>query len=44
MLDSYHCSRYNTSTRRLTPLMFRKIMARTCELAGLPVPAALQVP
>ena len=44
MLDSYHCSRYNTSTRRLTPLMFRKVMARACELAGLRVPAALQVP
>jgi len=44
MLDSYHCSRYNTSTRRLTPPMFRKVMARACELAGLPVPAALQVP
>ncbi|TLY86139.1 MAG: uracil-DNA glycosylase [Gammaproteobacteria bacterium] len=44
MLDSYHCSRYNTSTRRLTPAMFRTVMARACELAGLTVPAALQVP
>jgi uracil-DNA glycosylase family 4 len=44
MLDSYHCSRYNTSTRRLTPAMFRTVMARACELAGLAVPAALQAP
>jgi uracil-DNA glycosylase family 4 len=41
MLDSYHCSRYNTQTRRLTPTMFRAVFARACELAGLPVPAAL---
>jgi uracil-DNA glycosylase family 4 len=39
MLDSYHCSRYNTSTRRLTPAMFRTVVARACELAGLAVPA-----
>ena len=44
MLDSYHCSRYNTSTRRLTPAMFRIVMARACELAELAVPAGLQVP
>ena len=43
MLDSYHCSRYNTSTRRLTPAMFRQVVARACELADLAVPAALQV-
>jgi uracil-DNA glycosylase len=41
MLDSYHCSRYNTQTRRLTGAMFRSVLARACELAGLPVPAAL---
>jgi uracil-DNA glycosylase len=28
LLDSYHCSRYNTQTRRLTPDMFRAVMAR----------------
>ncbi|TLZ18192.1 MAG: uracil-DNA glycosylase [Gammaproteobacteria bacterium] len=44
MLDSYHCSRYNTSTRRLTPAMFTAVVARACELAGLIVPAALQAP
>jgi uracil-DNA glycosylase family 4 len=25
--DSYHCSRYNTNTRRLTPEMFRSVFA-----------------
>ncbi len=25
MVDSYHCSRYNTQTRRLTPKMFSKV-------------------
>ena len=32
LLDSYHCSRYNTQTRRLTPEMFRSVMARAREL------------
>jgi uracil-DNA glycosylase len=35
LLDSYHCSRYNTSTGVLTEAMFRKVVARACELAGL---------
>ncbi len=35
MLDSYHCSRYNTNTRRLTTEMFRAVFARAREL--LPV-------
>jgi uracil-DNA glycosylase len=26
LLDSYHCSRYNTQTKRLTPLMFEKVV------------------
>jgi len=38
LLDSYHCSRYNTSTRRLTAAMFREVMARACVLADLPPP------
>ncbi|MGH8180092.1 MAG: uracil-DNA glycosylase [Steroidobacteraceae bacterium] len=35
LIDSYHCSRYNTSTGVLTEPMFRKVVARACELAGL---------
>lgn len=26
LIDSYHCSRYNTQTRRLTPAMFEKVL------------------
>jgi uracil-DNA glycosylase len=25
LYDSYHCSRYNTQTKRLTPEMFRSV-------------------
>lgn len=32
LLDSYHCSRYNTNTGRLTPEMFRAVFARAREL------------
>jgi uracil-DNA glycosylase len=32
LIDSYHCSRYNTQTRRLTPEMFKAVLARACEL------------
>jgi len=28
LFASYHCSRYNTSTRVLTPQMFRDVFAR----------------
>jgi uracil-DNA glycosylase family 4 len=35
MVDSYHCSRYNTQTRRLTTDMFREVLKRSAELAGL---------
>jgi uracil-DNA glycosylase family 4 len=28
LYDSYHCSRYNTNTRVLTPKMFREVFAR----------------
>jgi len=33
LVDSYHCSRYNTNTRRLTQEMFRAVVARATELA-----------
>ena len=36
LVDSYHCSRYNTQTRVLTARMFKEVVARACELAGLP--------
>lgn len=32
LLDSYHCSRYNTQTRRLTGEMFATVLARAQEL------------
>jgi uracil-DNA glycosylase len=32
LLDSYHCSRYNTNTGRLTPEMFRAVFQRAREL------------
>ena len=32
LLDSYHCSRYNTQTRRLTPHMFEMVIARAREI------------
>lgn len=28
LIDSYHCSRYNTQTRRLTPAMFEAVFGR----------------
>jgi uracil-DNA glycosylase family 4 len=28
LVDSYHCSRYNTQTRRLTPQMFANVFSR----------------
>lgn len=32
LLDSYHCSRYNTNTRRLTAQMFHEVFARAATL------------
>jgi uracil-DNA glycosylase len=32
LLDSYHCSRYNTQTRRLTAAMFEDIIGRARDL------------
>lgn len=33
LLDSYHCSRYNTQTKRLTGEMFNAVMSRATEIA-----------
>ena len=33
LVDSYHCSRYNTQTRRLTAEMFQEVMARARNLS-----------
>lgn len=35
LLDSYHCSRYNTQTRRLTTEMFRAVVARARTLVDV---------
>ena len=35
LVDSYHCSRYNTQTRRLTTEMFQTVLKRAATLAGL---------
>lgn len=32
LLDSYHCSRYNTQTRRLTPEMFEDVFRQAAEI------------
>jgi uracil-DNA glycosylase len=34
LVDSYHCSRYNTQTRRLTAAMFEAVVGRARQLAG----------
>jgi len=34
LVDSYHCSRYNTQTRRLTQPMFDAVVARAVQLAA----------
>ncbi|MDH4031118.1 MAG: uracil-DNA glycosylase, partial [Chromatiales bacterium] len=35
LVDSYHCSRYNTQTRRLTAAMFEAVVARAATMAGV---------
>lgn len=39
LIDSYHCSRLNTNTGRLTPAMFQEVVAGVAAAAGLAVPA-----
>ena len=34
LIDSYHCSRYNQNTGRLTPAMFEAVFARALALRG----------
>jgi uracil-DNA glycosylase len=34
LLDSYHCSRLNTNTGRLTPAMFQSVITRARHLIG----------
>ena len=34
LIDSYHCSRYNTNTRRLTEEMFEAVFKRARQLVG----------
>lgn len=36
LYDSYHCSRYNTQTKRLTQEMFEQVFARVCADLALP--------
>jgi uracil-DNA glycosylase family 4 len=40
LLDSYHCSRYNTQTRRLTTSMFEAVIERAVALLDAPPQAA----
>ncbi|HZO22352.1 MAG TPA: uracil-DNA glycosylase [Steroidobacteraceae bacterium] len=40
LIDSYHCSRYNTQTRVLTAPMFKQVVARACTLAELSGPTS----
>jgi uracil-DNA glycosylase family 4 len=37
LVDSYHCSRYNTQTRRLTTAMFEQIFADIRRFLGDPI-------
>lgn len=34
LVDSYHCSRYNTNTRRLTTEMFESVFAEICAVTA----------
>ena len=34
VFSSYHCSRYNTNTNRLTPQMFEAVFASIADILG----------
>ena len=34
LIDSYHCSRYNVNTKRLTAEMFEQVFRRACDLGS----------
>jgi uracil-DNA glycosylase len=36
LADSYHCSRYNTNTGKLTPAMFEAVFAAVRETLDVP--------
>ena len=36
LANSYHCSRYNTNTGRLTEEMFRKVLINLCSIIDMP--------
>jgi uracil-DNA glycosylase family 4 len=40
LFDSYHCSRYNTQTRRLTPDMFRDVFEQIAQFLHRPAAGA----
>jgi uracil-DNA glycosylase family 4 len=35
LIDSYHCSRYNQNTGRLTPVMFEAVFARALQMSSV---------
>ena len=35
LIDSYHCSRYNTQTKRLTEKMFQNVFKRAIKISGV---------
>jgi uracil-DNA glycosylase family 4 len=41
LIDSYHCSRLNTNTGRLTPAMFQAAVAEAAAAAGVAAPSRL---
>ncbi len=43
LVDSYHCSRYNTQTRRLTPEMFHDVFQQVVELLGRNAPVSATI-